>query len=477
MTAMAWLTTLLLLFAAGPARGDERICVQDLARLIAWQEKLPLGCELVDCCPDCPRDAPLDLAVRVSGELLAGVEIRLPSGERASAARGETRLPGIGRVGGEGPVPLATLSVEIDEERGRRAAAAGAPLGSASVEVEQWIGSKLVNAFAARWYVASCPKLPLTPCDTIVTPVNAGGDNSVLLLDGLGSADPAACLDDEILRTPHTAAVGNLRPPGSCHSEVAVFSQADRMALRESPTNWTGSCGDVLTLDLAPILEAPVNVFLVVPSLLAKLVWGQAALDVAKEDMDNANQTYDENKTGIAFEMKPHALGPSEQAELVSLLPAALKEALLSQSDLLSLVCALPAEFETKGWYVEGELNVYYLPLPFTGMLCDSDRNVIFVGLIEKPATLAHEFGHSLSLVGPWGHSNSAPGFDEHNVMWVSAPDVRDHLSLGQALRLNVEQTSTLNTNGVRSGPVRPCLPDASPTAACPRLDLDWVRP
>jgi hypothetical protein len=52
---------------------------------------------------------------------------------------------------------------------------------------------------------------------------------------------------------------------------------------------------------------------------------------------------------------------------------------------------------------------------------------------------------------------------------------VREHFSLGQAFRQNVNCASTINANGVRSGPVRSCAEGvASP---CPELSYDWARP
>jgi hypothetical protein len=254
---------------------------------------------------------------------------------------------------------------------------------------------------------------------------------------------------------------------------VAVFSEQDAMAFEEEVKTWTNSCGDAHTVDLEPILAAPVTFFLAVPDALAKLSWGGKTVDViAKEDLADANQIYDENKTGISFAATWQQLTPAEGLRLLALLPAAIVGALKQGFDPTSFVCSLPSELEQAGLYVPGRLNVYYLPVPGTGMICPDDRNVVFIALMKKQATLAHELGHSLSLLGTWGHTNGAPGFYKRNVMWVGELDVRDHFSLGQAFRQNLEPISSVNVNGVRTGRVRNC-PLTAATDQCPRLDLD----
>jgi hypothetical protein len=249
------------------------------------------------------------------------------------------------------------------------------------------------------------------------------------------------------------------------------------MAIVEEVDVWTDVCGDTLTVDLDPILSADASFILVVPEPIAELEWGQTVDWVAKLDLAYANAVYDDNKAGIAFGMDIVELSLIEQLELAWLLPAALLKALVVGGfDVFDVVCAIPGQFEAKGYYVPGRLNVYYMALPFAGLTCEDDRNIIFVGLWKKPATLAHELGHSLSLLGDVGHTNELPGFAPQNVMWTGGSELRHHLSLGQVFRQNVDETSTLNRNGVRADAERSCVAPV-PSKPCPPLALDWARP
>jgi hypothetical protein len=313
------------------------------------------------------------------------------------------------------------------------------------------------------------------PCDRIVQNGKAGADASVILVDARRDPAGGSCVDDEVRRAPGTDTTGNLLAPAACASEVAVFASGNAMALRENVTAWTDTCGDTLTVDLAPLLSMPGTLFLAVPDLIAQAEWGLPVEDEAAADLKLANAIYDANKTGISFVMPAKELGLVEGLGLLELIPK-IVEALADGFDPVSFVCELPASLESKGLYVKDQLNVYYLPVPGTGMMCPDDPNAIFVALNKNLETLAHEFGHSLSLLGDWGHTNTAPGFASNNLMWVRGDDVRDHLSLGQAFRLNVEDGSMLNVDGVRLEPTRPCAPELD-TVACPPLALDWVRP
>lgn len=203
---------------------------------------------------------------------------------------------------------------------------------------------------------------------------------------------------------------------------------------------------------------------------------GTAVALVAKEDLENTNQIYDDNKTGISFVADWRPLSDQEMLTLMGELAAIIGSMETSVADPISAVCNVMSELESSGWYAKDRSNVYYLPVPGTGMICPDDPNVVFIALNRKPATLAHELGHSLSLLGAWGHTNDVPGFGPDNVMWTGAPDVRDHFSLGQAFRQNLEPASSINVNQVSQGPTRSC-PLTLDSSACPPLVHDWPRP
>jgi hypothetical protein len=457
--------------ATSAAGAGVPVCLPDFPDLVAKEFQIPLGCDLVDCCVDCPA-GPLDLHVAISGELLAGAELRLP-GERdvpLDLAPGDFIYEGVIDRDQSGPAPLAGIRLRVDEKQLERAS----PEAVASLEVALKAGTTIVSLQAWSWKLAGCEEFE--PCDRIKLLDNTDGDRSVTLLDGRRGSE---CVDDEIGRAKAERVVGNMLPSTSdCESEVAVFSSENAMSIQENVSVWTDACGDVLPVDLEPTLSADTTFVLAVPEWLAKLEWGHTAEWVAKLDLTYANSIYDDNKTGISFGMDKVELDFFDRLELVFLLPGALLEALVVGGlDFNAVACAIPSQFEDKGFYIPGRLNVYYVGLPFAGMTCMDERSIMFIGLWKKPATLAHEFGHSLSLLGDGGHTNELEeDFESKNVMWSGGSEIRHHLSLGQAFRQNLEHISTLNTNAVRTDVERAC-PMIGEPSGCPPLAHDWARP
>jgi hypothetical protein len=286
-------------------------------------------------------------------------------------------------------------------------------------------------------------------------PTNRLGDRSVLLLDG---ERQGGCGDDEQYRGAGATTVASLLQPVDCPSELAVFSEGDAMWMQSPETSWTDACGDIAVAQLAAPIAAPISLWLAWPPDATGV---SAAASAAAGDFANANLVYDRNKTGIQFATQPYDVSGSLRAKVAVLLGCAG-------------AATMPAEFQTKD-----KLNVYYSPLPFTGENCDQDHNMVFIGTLANVATLAHELGHALSLFGEketGGHTNDVLPFTDQNLMWGGGPATRDHVSLGQAFRFNVDERSFLNVHGVRSGTRRICKA-LETSEACPRLDLDWARP
>jgi hypothetical protein len=331
-----------------------------------------------------------------------------------------------------------------------------------------------VNELHGQWHVTACPDPP--PCDRVAEAGKSGADRTVAMLDARRGAGSDGCGNDEVLRLGPGGPVGSVLADAGCRSEIALFSSGNAMLFEEAVAGWKDPCGDTHAAALTPLLVAPATFYLAIPDPLAQLQWGRTDVQVALLDLDQANDVYDLNKTGISVSMTKRALTLAEGIELLGLLPGALLDALTGPLNPFSFVCNVTQSLENEGYYVPGRLNVYYLPVPGRGMTCPDNRNIVFIALDRKPETLAHELGHSFSLLGEWGHTNDVPGFDSTNVMWGGSQDVRTHFSLGQAFRLNVSGDSTLNTNQVRQGVERSC-PMTLDSDACPLLRLDWVRP
>lgn len=464
--------------AAAPARP---ICLADLPGRMQREVRIPIGCEAIDCCPGCPA-GPISWRVRAEGAVVEAVELTLPGADPLRLPPGERVLDtGVRARAGE-RAPLARLRVALDAavladwQHASHGGALGAPLGTLSLSIEQLLGPFVVNRHETALTVVGCGAGATTTCDQITQTGKAGTDASVILLDSRRQPGDGVCSDDELMRAAGTAQVGNLLDEAGCPAEVAILSGGNAMAFEKDLTNWTDACGDTLAVELKPIRVAPATFFFVTSDDAALAEWGLPMATVAQADLDLANEIYDANKTGISLAMTPRPLTLLEKLELLPLL-AKVVEALALGFDPLQFACSLPASLESKGLYVKDRLNVYYLPVPGTGMICPDDRNVVFMAMNKKPETLAHEYGHSLSLLGdPGGHTNGLPGFDSSNVMWVRDNDVRDHFSLGQAFRQNVDSSSMLNVNGVRQEDTRSCPLDAD-TDSCLPLAFDWVRP
>jgi len=463
---------LAVFLASGPASAAPwdrvvHVCIDisTPAPPLAEPIEIPVGCQLVDCCPGCPASALLDWQVQATGDAMGSLEVAFeglarppqvegdarPTDQGAIVGHGTATLRGLGGAGER--VPVATLRLRLDEaalarlQRGDVNAGGGGQVGAIDVAVEQRVGAVVVNEFYVHYALEHCTVGAGNPCDTVAQSMNREGDRSVLLLDDRRAG---GCVNDELYRGEATVDVGSVLSQGSCStSELFVFSKGDAMRMLSPVTSWTDACGDQVPAELDPILEAPINLWVALPTWLPP--------GGPQMDLDNANLIYDDNKTGIRFKPKIAPINP---------VPPAL---------LLGCSGGVPPS----GFYVPNQLNVYYTASPSTGENCEGDRNVIFIGTIANIASLAHELGHAFSLFGDtetWGHVNGVDGFTDENVMWGGGPATRDLFSLGQAFRFNVDIHSRLNANGVRTGATRDC-PAKTATLDCPALGLDWMRP
>ncbi len=457
---------------ASGARWDilYRFCFDEIIVIDEIPEWIPVGCEIVDCCPGCPGP-PIDWRIRFESgpveSMILQFENLLPDqaqklgikgnakwldGNRLQIGRGETILSGFS-VDPKARPPVAVPSIAMDKDAIRQSIEAmdkdskeaEKDIGSMDFTVEQMLGPFVVNEFRLRYIITRCPP-PTLPTDQIDLNSNAANDSAVVLLDARRSS---GCVDDEIQRGNNIISLGSVLSNASCNSEVAVFSDDDAMQLVTPVNAWTNSLGDVLPVDLTPnLLQAPVNVRLL----------RSGALATAQGDIANANLLYNTNHAGIAFNATFTDLSSNTTA--VNLIGT--NSANMCTGAWLNAVT-------TSAFFTPNQLNVYYVNGAFTGLNCIFNRNIIVIGTTANNQTLAHEFGHSFSL----GHTNGVPGFGTNNVM-IGGGAGRTHFSEGQDFRMNVNANSTINANGVRTGPTRNC-PDGTTSNTCPALSLDAV--
>jgi hypothetical protein len=248
--------------------------------------------------------------------------------------------------------------------------------------------------------------------------------------------------DLEKRRGSGTINLGNVLSKGNCRAETVVFSDKDAMRLVENVNVWSNAIGDTQPISLQPdLLKAPVTVWNLRTGIFSNLI---PLLDII-----NANNLYNTNNSGIGF---------VQDIRNVSANAAAIAT--------IGTGCANAPLVLGSAFFVPGRLNVYYVNSAFTGVNCGASRNIQYVGTTANNQTLAHEFGHSMSL----DHTNGAAGFAANNVM-VGGGQNRTHFSDGQSFRMNAHCSSTLNVNGVRTGPVRRCNSTIGGNVSCPTAD------
>jgi hypothetical protein len=88
------------------------------------------------------------------------------------------------------------------------------------------------------------------------------------------------------------------------------------------------------------------------------------------------------------------------------------------------------------------------------------------------------------------GHTYDLDGFDQTNLMWNEVNATigleRDHLSVGQVLRMNVDDRSWVNVmrvkggttlGRIRTGDTERCQSERDTTTPCPRLRQEVGKP
>jgi hypothetical protein len=315
------------------------------------------------------------------------------------------------------------------------------------ITLEQLIDDIIVNEYSVIIDFVWCPPYGIVPSDVIDLDNNSGDDNAVVLLDSRRSG---GCIDDQMYRGNNQINVGNALTKINCNSEVVVFSDDDAMQLHENVDVWTDSPHDVYPLDQTPdILAIPVTVWLMTNPNNNVLQRGQ-------NEIAQASMLYNTNNCGIVFN--------------------ATYQDVSNNNNAVNLVGTNAGNMCTVNWrnnlttsnfYNAGQINVYYVNGAFRGLTCIADLNIIVIGTTATIETLAHEFGHSLSL----DHTNAVAGIPAANLM-VGGGTNRTNITEGQCFRCNMNPNSVLNTNGVRIGATRNC-PDATTNTRCPDITYD----
>ncbi len=451
-----------------------RFCPEQALEVLPVIEdiSIPVGCELVDCCPGCPGPGFMDWKIYIGKGAIQGAKLRFEglsqkslrqlkiSGDAKITDKGEILL-GFGEISIsgipteiDGKVPVGFISPQVADSPDDatktttqdKTALAGrdeTDFGS-DIQIVQYLGAFRVNSFRSRYFLIPC--LDPIEHDRLVLNNNTSADNAIAMLDHRTSG----CNDDQIVRTTNTRAMGNILSNGACRSTVSVFSDDNAMSYEPNVATWTNSPIDTHTVNLQPIVTVPVSVW----------VANNALLVTAQNDFANTNLLYNQNNTGIQFAPTYNNFtgNATAAATIGTWCPTA----------------ATVGNLQGSAWYTANTLNIYYVNSAFTGVNCGQDRNMNFIGTIANLGSLPHEIGHAYGLrpSASWGHTNAVAGFGNNNIMWGGGPGTRNNFSVGQSFRINTDTTSMLNANGNRLGSTETCLPNAS-SATCPALKLD----
>ena len=300
------------------------------------------------------------------------------------------------------------------------------------------------------------------------------GERVSTLVDG---SRVSGCADDE----PHSLLI-SLGPPGneislgnmipgsaSClSSEVVVFSQDHAIEMR--PGMWTTRANDVLPVTMKARVVVPVNVYILFGP------FGDVKLDAAAH-IGNASEIFNEMAGGVIF------------------VPTYFDKTMVPAAPGLALSdCDVASTFTGIG-PLNNRLSVYYIDqvggrskARWCGNLDNpgdamASPNVVLVGdSLAEPESLAHEFGHALTL----HHVNQEdsvthlatlmpkPGFTVDNLMMTLVTG-RQTLSTGQVFRASTNVLSAINRNHNRMGQTRTCGED-DVSAKCPKLAIDLPK-
>jgi hypothetical protein len=303
---------------------------------------------------------------------------------------------------------------------------------------------------------------------------NAGAtDAAMLAVHASDSGD--SCPDDVALSGGGLHVIDNVEPPASC--QVAVFSRNHK--LLEVTPGWTTGPDTVVVQLSGNRRKVEVNLYVVSSD--------NSRNASARSDLNRARTAYKRNRVGLTFtESKFTPAGSLTQAQVAIIGDYCDAVDGLKQSSLYDPVRVNVFFVESigggDGW-LRG-VNCF----PTASGNTTSTPNVIYISLSERsPNTLAHELGHALGLQLATGHTGSGDeamieGFKKVNIMWKGLESdeatAQKHFSLGQAYRMNADNSSWVNlTNGgVTPGglPKRQCHPSSpADNVPCPPLAFD----
>ncbi|MEJ0085096.1 MAG: hypothetical protein WDO72_05415 [Pseudomonadota bacterium] len=451
--------------AQSPFAIDFKRCPLERAQLELPIQKIPVGCEVVDCCPGCPGPGPIDMRIRFTAPegTVARLQVKGVRAEMLKALKitGNAKLeadtllvsPGQASISGWSSdargVPILTPQIQLPEKLIKAFTADEiADKADASTNEEitftatQYLGDFTVRDFGMRYQFPFCRKPPRF--DLIRITNNTSGSQALSLLD---ARRISGCVNDEPERGNPVIIKGSVLSNQNCRSEVGIFSLDNAVKLKENVNTWTDNRGDVTPVAMSALVTEPVTFWVIQGPFSSTQT--RITTDVAR-----ANQLYNQQEGGIRITTTAvHDATADPDAP-----------------GLLNSDCDSVAALTGDIGFTAGELNVYYNDTSGArGWWCGgSNGDVLIISSAADNESLAHEIGHAFSL----RHSNTVAGMPATNIM-ITGGTGRNSFSIGQMFRTSINSNSRLNVHGRRPGePTRSC-PDATANDACPSLAID----
>ncbi len=455
-------------------------CPKDFVRveaLTALPIRIPVGCEIIDCCPGCPKPEFLSWRINFDGQLASSITVRferLPNqnlekftlegpartvgNDRIVVSRGTTHIMGLPGalkqpIIGVFKISLKTSHAASRENHFMKVSKKEPITKGVALVVEQLLDNVVVNKFQFQLRPRDdCPPeeppgVPVSPSDFIFLYNNLINDSANLSLTARDALPQDASDCDANVPIQHYSqlskvSVGNILEAQGCRSELAIFSDDNAVKLVEQIADWTDKPGDIVNVKLGSMVKVPITVW--VPD---------SRLTSAKYEVDRANTIFNSNHAGIVFEPNFKKVS-STFAMTVRDQGAGIGE------------CSPSAEVPKN--YDPMRINVYYgLTANTAWVKCryGVGKNIIYLGTKVFPETLAHEFGHAFHLLHEY-----PPDVSPSNLM-IPRISNRADLTEGQAFVMNIHEESAINQNQTRVGPKRDC------SSSHPCMPVSWDMP
>ncbi len=478
---------------AGDAKLSHFLCPSELRTALDAIKTLrvPLGCDLVDCCPLCRQEGEISADVRLEGSLARGTRLEVTG--LSGAAVKKLRVKGAkisGRFIDVPPGKSVTVSGIPSNSRGWLVPVAkfvdpGAGLlpdpsvAAFKLTIFKRVGQQRVGLFELAYgNKTTCGPAPTPTEGDRIAVQNVASGPIISVIDY--QTDLNACIPDEARATnasPVFLGANAVPMVATCpdvNPSVALLGEERAVSYRRVNQEWTGANSDVLSVTLGPKVDVPLALWVVDGAVTEEAATDIGLVaDLIYEEWDDAGVKR-KNHGGVHF------------------IPA-VKTVTLAGLGLSAAPNCEPgtiAKIKNSGFYSSFGLNVYiYKSTNVSGYCAQNGRDIINLNPVDSLVNaLEHEIGHAFGL----HHTDGCAGIPHPNVMATGSYSPGPAFTAAQSVRMHIDKNSVLNQLlnawGVvmRTGDIEDCTArnrdgpgpgpatcEDFPTAQCPAITLD----